>query len=212
MIRIGIYNNKGGCGKSVASINIAHAMSQAGKRVLVVDCDGQRNTFRFFSDEPDDGSFRRTRYDNIDIMCHKAYLPDAYDYAILDLPPALNANTKKILSKCDYVFVPIELGTFAISGIANVTETIAATKTRFGGCFVNKFDRNNPSDYELDKMLRKTLVNKVMVTRIPNSRVIKNSISYRQTAFEYMKWTSGAKAYTTLAYEIMGICNKGGLE
>jgi chromosome partitioning protein len=189
-------------------------MARIGKRVLVLDCDNQRNSFRFFSDVADNGSFNSTRYKNLDIMCYKAYIPDSYDYAILDLPPALNEDTKQILSKCDYVFVPIELGTFAISGIANVTETIAATRTEsgnsvLGGCFVNKFDRKNPADYELDKLLRQNLGGKVLVTRIPNSRVIKNSISYRQTAFEYMRWMAAAKAYTTLTYEIMGICEKG---
>ena len=206
MIRIGIFNNKGGCGKSVASINIAHTISRTKKRVLVVDCDTQLNTFRFFSDEPDNGSFSSTRYKNIDVMCYKAYIPDSYDYAVFDLPPALNNDTIDFLSKCDYVFVPIELGTFAISGIANVTETIAKTGTKLGGCFVNRFVNKSSADHKLEKQLRNTLGKKVMVTRIPDSLVIKNSISYRLTAHEYMKWRAAAKSYNTLGYEIMGIC------
>jgi len=230
MITIAFFNNKGGVGKSSGVINVAHALTKLGKanvalvRVLVVDCDSQRNTFRFFSDESNSDRISSTRYENIDIRLGKRtyislesainadereielFEQGVYDYIILDLPPALTDETKDILSGCDYVFVPIELGTFAIQGIANVTEAIAETGARFGGCFVSKFDRENPADHELDELLRQKLGSKAMRTRIPCSRVIKNSISYRQTAFEYMEWTSAAEAYMTLTQEILGIC------
>ena len=217
MIKIAFFNNKGGVGKSSAVINIAHAMTRLNKSVLVVDCDDQKNTFRFFSDEQESDYSGDTRYKNLDIELlidrTNPYASSAnlgiYNYELLDLPPSLDERTRKIISDCDFVFVPIELGTFAIQGIANVTEAIAATGARFGGCFVSKFDRKNPADHELDELLRQTLGNKVMAAKIPYSRVIKNSISYRQTAFEYMEWTSAADAYVSLTTEIIAICEGG---
>ena len=211
MIKIGLYNNKGGVGKSVAVINIAHTLLRMGKRVAVIDADKQMNSFHFFSDEPSKKYSGDSRYENIEIYLAKDVykIPNEYDYIIYDLPPALDSSTKKILSKCDYVFVPIELGTFAISGIANVTDAVAATKAKLGGCFINKFDYNNPADLELDKMLRETLGDKILTTRIPNSRVIKNSISFRQTAFEYMPWANAAELFKSLTHEIMWICGGG---
>jgi len=213
MMKIAFFNNKGGVGKSTAAINVAYAMSKLGKKVLVVDCDSQMNTFRFLSDEQDMEIVQNTRYENIKTACYNQGIDTLakkffnFDFMLLDFPPTLDELTSQIISNCDYVFVPIELGTFAISGIANVTDAIAATEAKFGGCFVSKFDRNNPIDHELDKQLRQTL--KVMSTRIPSSRVIKNSISYRQTAYEYMKWRTAAGAFDLLADEIVQIC-KGG--
>ena len=138
MITSAFFNNKGGVGKSSGVINVAHALTKLGKRVLVVDCDSQRNTFRFFSDG-DKPEASATRYENLDIL-KGAYrrtnnsgdkselaIPRDYDYALLDMPPALDQKTKSIISLSDYVFVPIELGTFAIQGIANVTEAIDRT-------------------------------------------------------------------------------------
>jgi chromosome partitioning protein len=214
MIKLAFFNNKGGVGKSTSAINVAHAMSRHGKYVIVIDWDSQRNTFRFFADVPDnDGEVGEspTRYNNLDVVYNgnSFCIPNGYDYAILDLPPTLDERTKQIVADCDYVFVPIELGTFAIQGIANVTEAIATTGAKFGGCFVNKFDRENPADHKLDELLRKELGNKVMTARIPYSRVIKNSISYNMTAFEYMEWTSPAEAYLNLTKEIMKICAGG---
>lgn len=167
-----------------------------------------------------------TRYPNIDILTATAalnfvaaqfeQLPDdiqtanvrkvltfdsGYEYAVLDLPPALTKLTEKVITLSDSVFVPIELGTFANQDIPTVTG--ANCNARFGGCIVNKFDKENPADIKLLEYLKCTLGNKVLNTTIPFSRVIKNSFSYKLTAKEYMKWTAAAQAYEDLAAEII---------
>ncbi|MCM1059030.1 MAG: ParA family protein [Eubacterium sp.] len=129
-----------------------------------------------------------------------------YDYIIFDLPPALNDLTRSMLSFCDYVFVPIELGTFAIQGITVVVDTLSKITTKFGGCFVVKFDNENPSDYSLLDVLKNALQAKVLTSIIPFSRVIKNSISYRMTAAEYMDYMPAAEKYSELAKKIDRIC------
>ncbi|MCL1832310.1 MAG: ParA family protein, partial [Oscillospiraceae bacterium] len=157
MKKLAMFNNKGGVGKSTSAINVAHAMTRLGKKVLVVDCDTQQNTFFFFSGKKNEHYCSKTRYDNLKIALDIANGYDIdCDYAILDLPPALDERTRQIVSSCDYVFVPIELGKFAIQGVAKVTQTIATTGTKFGGCFVNKFDKDNPADHKLDVALRQT--------------------------------------------------------
>lgn len=129
-----------------------------------------------------------------------------YDYVLVDLPPALNCLTENILGACDYVFVPIELGLFAIQGIPNVTSVISLCGTKFGGCFVNKFDRENPADLELLELLKSTLGDKAMKNYLPFSRVIKNATSYRMAASEYMGWTYAAECCANLTREIVEIC------
>jgi chromosome partitioning protein len=131
-----------------------------------------------------------------------------YDYALIDLPPALTKITEKVITLCDSVFVPIELGTFAIRGIPTVTGVLANCKAKFGGCIVNKFDKENPADTELSELLRTMLGNKVLKTFVPFSRVIKNSFSYKLTAKEYMKWTAAAQTFENLSAEIIERTNE----
>ncbi len=131
-----------------------------------------------------------------------------YDFVLVDLPPSLSKMTEKIISVCDYVFVPIELGTFAIQGIPAVTKVIASQNTKFGGCFVNKYDRENPADVGLLEMLKSSLGDKALKNYIPFSRVVKNSISYRMTAHEYMGWTYAAECCANLAKEIVERCGE----
>lgn len=129
-----------------------------------------------------------------------------YDYVLIDLPPALNKITENIISVCDFVFVPIELSTFAIQGIPTVTNIIAECGAKFGGCFVNKFDRENPADIALMEMLKSSLGTKALNSFIPFSRVVKNSVSFKTTATEYMGWTYAAECCANLAKEITSIC------
>lgn len=61
MKTIAIVNYKGGVGKTVTTINLAAELSAMGKRVIVMDADGQRNLSAFYRvDEPSQGG---TTYD-----------------------------------------------------------------------------------------------------------------------------------------------------
>ncbi len=174
-------------------------------------------------------SLSQTRYENIDVLtstsemnncCEKFYSLDIseqehnlkkiadfweekYDYVLIDMPPALNHLTENIISITDGVIVPVELGSFAIQGIAKVTDIINKVDASFIGCFISKFDKKNKSDFELKKLLEQNLGNKVFETVIPYSNIIRNSIIYRVTAYEYMHWLTPARKYVELTEEII---------
>lgn len=144
--------------------------------------------------------------ENIISATDKPWYAEHYDYVLADLPPALNKITENIIGVCDYVFVPIELSSFAIQGIPTVTNAIASCGAKFGGCFVNKFDRENPADLALFETLKDLLGIKALEHYIPFSRVVKNSISYKMTASEYMSWTFAADSFAKLTEEIVERC------
>ncbi len=52
MIRIALFNHKGGVGKTTLTINIADALADAGQNVLLVDADPQCNLTAFYLAEP----------------------------------------------------------------------------------------------------------------------------------------------------------------
>jgi len=52
MKKIALFNHKGGVGKTTLTVNIADALADMGKRVLLVDADPQCNLTSFYLDEP----------------------------------------------------------------------------------------------------------------------------------------------------------------
>lgn len=133
----------------------------------------------------------------------KSFWNEKYDYVLLDLPPALNGLTEQLISSTDGVIVPIELGSFAIQGIAKVTDTINKVGASFIGCFISKYDKKNKADEELKKLLSDNLGSKMFDTMIPYSNIIRNSVNYKMTAYEYMHWLGPARRYVELTEEII---------
>lgn len=170
-----------------------------------------------------------TRYENIDVLtstsemnfCSEEFMQisdvvqvhnlkllsrfwsEKYDYVLLDMPPALNSLTEALIGIADGVIVPIELGSFAIQGIAKVTDTINKVGASFIGCFISKYDKKNKADEELKKLISENLGNKLFDTMIPYSNIIRNSVNYKMTAYEYMHWLGPARRYVELTEEII---------
>ena len=82
---ISIINHKGGVGKSCITTNLAHALANRGRKILVIDCDPQCNTSSIFTPEsvvadqktlydvyadnvPVTECIYKTTYDNIDAI------------------------------------------------------------------------------------------------------------------------------------------------
>lgn len=56
-MKIGVVNNKGGVLKTTLSTNLAASLSMEGKKVIIVDLDGQGNVIATFGKKPDDLEF-----------------------------------------------------------------------------------------------------------------------------------------------------------
>ena len=205
-------------GQQNASRFLADELSEVGIEKALVD-----------SEVSPKAALSNTRYENIDVLTSTAdmnrctemfhnlsddeivhnlkkltdFWNNQYDYVLLDFPPALNSLTEQLIGITNGVIVPVELGSFAIQGIAKVTETINRVGAAFIGCFISKYDKKNKADEELKKLLENNLGNKVFSTVIPYSNIIRNSINYKMTAYEYVHWLGPAKKYVELTEEII---------
>jgi len=51
MKKIALFNHKGGVGKTTLTVNIAAALAESGRRVLLIDTDPQCNLTSFYLEE-----------------------------------------------------------------------------------------------------------------------------------------------------------------
>ncbi|MEF8793083.1 ParA family protein [Thiohalorhabdus sp.] len=97
---LGVYNNKGGVGKTATAVNLAYLAARAGRRTLVWDLDPQAAATFYFRIKPKvkgtkkvlggkrdlDEAIKGTDFDNLDLV------PADFDYRNMDL---LFGDTKK---------------------------------------------------------------------------------------------------------------------
>jgi chromosome partitioning protein len=68
MKKIAIITCKGGTGKTTTAINLGHCLALSGKRVLIVDCDGQGNVGMAFHKQPLKGLSELLTTGEVDIV------------------------------------------------------------------------------------------------------------------------------------------------
>ena len=91
---ITVYNQKGGCGKTTISVQIAGTLGMRGNKVLLVDLDEQGSASRCLANADEDKPFPAATI-NLAAMTGKAHVEirkhlDNYDYIIIDCPPSVN--------------------------------------------------------------------------------------------------------------------------
>jgi len=127
MRTISIINLKGGVGKTISAINIAHVLAKVhGERVLLIDNDKQGNVSKFFGlhgDEVDGmaelmtkrdidphGLIRSTAYSGLDVITANMSLLGANKEVLLDMSRPQQTRLKKALQAVegDYSYCVID--------------------------------------------------------------------------------------------------------
>lgn len=108
MKRVFLANSKGGSGKSTLTTNIAAALANKGKRVLLADCDPQLSTAAWCERRPADAAplewvvlRKLKRLDGFEP-------PSGVDYLIVDTPAGVDPDDlAELLGVGDSVIVPM---------------------------------------------------------------------------------------------------------
>lgn len=137
MKTISIINLKGGVGKTITAINMAHILSDMGYRVLIVDNDKQANTSKLFGAHsytlpslaevlteknfPVAEAIRKTEYKNLDIIPANMNLLRADKEILMDCTRPQQIRLKNALDKVqdEYDFAVIDNAPDLDMGVVN---------------------------------------------------------------------------------------------
>lgn len=132
-----------------------------------------------------------------------------YDFIIIDCPPSLGLLNINALVACDSVIVPVQCQYYALEGLISLLSTIRKIQTSVNsklnieGVLLTMFDSRTKLHNEVSIEIRKFFKECVYDIAIPQSIKIPSAQSKRKPINYYDKNCSAAKAYGTLAQEVI---------
>lgn len=132
-----------------------------------------------------------------------------HDFILIDCPPSLGLLTINALSAADYVLIPVQAEYYALEGLSqllNVVERVqSAINPRLSilGVALTMFDSRNSLSDQVKGELAKHFGNTLFTTVIPRNVRLAEAPSFGRPISEHDKWSKGARAYKSLAKEVL---------
>jgi len=136
---------------------------------------------------------------------------DEFDYIIIDGPPSLGLLTINSLVAADEILIPIQSEYYALEGLGQLLDTINLVqnnlKPELGimGAVITMFDKRNKLSGLVMNELYQHFPNRVFRTVIPRSVRLAEAPSYGRSILHYDPLSSGGKAYSRLAREVISL-------
>jgi chromosome partitioning protein len=132
-----------------------------------------------------------------------------YDWVILDCPPSLGFLTINALVASDSVLIPVQAEYYALEGLGELLRTMSVVRKRLNsklkreGIVLTLHDTRNKLCNMVEEQLRELFKEEVMETVIPRNVRLGEAPSYGRpiTAYDPSCW--GARAYLSLAREVL---------
>lgn len=139
---------------------------------------------------------------------HLALQHAAYDYILIDCPPALGLLTINALTAATDVLIPVQTEYFALEGLGQLLSTVQrvreATNPRLDllGVVLTMYDKRTSLSDQVKAEIATHFGDKLFTSVVPRNIRLAESPSYGRTIFEHDKWSKGARAYKNVAREL----------
>ena len=114
-MKVTVFNNKGGGGKTTISIILTQIALKKGLKVLGVDQDEQANYFTsmlYMRAKPDYRDLFR-----LETVINDKVLAYQYDVMIVDCPPGINDRSRSAIMNADVVIIPVRPDIYSVERI-----------------------------------------------------------------------------------------------
>jgi chromosome partitioning protein len=148
----------------------------------------------------------------------REYSQEHYDFTLLDCPPNMGFFVVSAMHAADFVIVPIWAGSaFSIEGLLRAVDLINDIREngnpdlRFLRLLINQVDRRTAmTKVTIDQLKKHFSHDQVFETMIPVNAAFQRAENERKTIIRYDPTTLGAKAYRSLAKELVEIFSLNG--
>ena len=132
-----------------------------------------------------------------------------FDFILIDCPPSLGVLTLNGIIAADSILIPMQCEYFAMEGLTHLLETVNRVqktlnpKLNIGGIFFTMYDVRTRLAQQVVKEVSSYFSSKVFTAIIPRNIRLSEAPSHGLPISKYDPASSGAKAYKSLALEVL---------
>lgn len=145
---------------------------------------------------------------NREFALRQAMQVGAFEYVIIDCPPALGLLTINALTASNSILIPVQSEYYALEGLGQLLATIQRVRQGLNpsldllGVVLTMYDRRTSLSEQVMQELRNHFGDKLFKTVIPRNVRLAEAPSFGKTIFEHDRWSKGARSYKQLAKEV----------
>lgn len=225
-------NSAGGVGRTTSALCIAVALSEYGKRVLMVDCDPQgaltftlgrekarRSAYDIYSGRPRALGMIHQSAERVDLIPASPRLYEVtrikdenvlfdalhtfeYDVVIIDSAPGFSELNRTVLAAADELVIPTRLDLLSVRGALQVVETSARYRARITAILPTMVDVRAKHGNEMLIELKSKFGKALIDPGIPKSPVFLDAVVAGRSLLNYKKSHEIAGRYREIAYDL----------
>jgi len=204
---IALVNQKGGCGKSTASIHLSYWLTHLGKRVLLIDADAQQSSSQWADAIGLPNKILRTPDELIEQV---PLLAAQHDYLVLDAAGALSEVTRAILLRCDLAVIPCQPSGVDLRSATDAVRLIQQAQSVRGGipraaAFLNRATPRTKLKEEAMALIQSLPSITALKTVIHQRQPVADAYGQGATVFQLPGATEAAREYEALCKEILEV-------
>ncbi len=216
-----VFNQKGGVGKTTTALNLAAALAQRGRQVLLVDLDPQThlsaavghkavaeewNVSKWLAGQPGEplplgkklalvpGDPEPPDNQRVGTIPHQ-------ELVILDGPPSWNNLIGEIMTQADCILTPLEPDFLGMQGLNRLFMTLRRNNISWGivRLLLCRYDQRLKIHQEVRERMTQRFRSLLLPVAIRNSVRLAEAHGYGKTIFDYAPQSAGAEDYQELA-------------
>ncbi len=133
----------------------------------------------------------------------------AYDFVLIDCPPALNLLTVNALAAAQAVMIPMQCEYYALEGLTDLVTTLRKVRANLNpaleieGLLRTMYNSQSTLNQQVSAELESHFSGKVYRTVIPRNVRLAEAPSYGKPVIAFDKTSKGALSYLALAEEML---------
>lgn len=148
---------------------------------------------------------------------HLQNIRGEYDFVVIDTPPSYGVKMIAACVVADYIFAPIDLAAFAVSGVLALDRNLGAVSKQVGqdihlaGMICNRYVNGNACDIEALNEIRAQAGDLVLKSVIANTKQIDKALIARLPTWR-LKRTGAERAAAKMVVDVMKeMCGRIGI-